>query len=50
MAQLLHSDERAPGTQWIGCWVGSKTGLDVMAKIKILAPARNGILIVQPVT
>jgi hypothetical protein len=30
--------ERAPGTHWIGGWVGSRAGLDDMEKIKFLVP------------
>jgi len=26
--------ERAPGTQWTGSWVGSRVGLDAVAKVK----------------
>jgi hypothetical protein len=35
------SRERAPGTHWIGCWVGSRAGLDAVAKRKIPSPSRN---------
>jgi len=41
--------ERAPGTHWIGGWVGPRAGLDTE---KFPAPARNQTpptLIVQPV-
>jgi hypothetical protein len=30
--------ERAPGTHWIGGWVGPRTGLDDVEKRKILDP------------
>jgi hypothetical protein len=30
------SRKRAPGTHWIGSWVGPRTGLDAMEKRKIL--------------
>jgi hypothetical protein len=30
--------ERAPGTHWIGGWVGSSVGLDAMVKRKIPSP------------
>jgi hypothetical protein len=35
--------ERATGTHWIGGWVGSRAGLDLVQKKrkKSLAPARN---------
>jgi hypothetical protein len=33
----LHSGERAPGTHWIGCWVGLRAGLDAAGK-KNLSP------------
>jgi hypothetical protein len=44
--------ERAPGTQWIGGWVGPRTVLDAMVKIKIPSPRRESnprTPIVQPV-
>jgi hypothetical protein len=44
--------ERAPGTLWIGGWVGPRTVLDAAVKKKIPSPHRelNPItLIVQPV-
>jgi len=28
----LHPAEKAPGTHWIGSWVGPRAGLDVMTK------------------
>jgi hypothetical protein len=31
--------ERAPGTQWIGGWVGPRAGLDTVVKRKIPSPA-----------
>jgi hypothetical protein len=33
--------ERAPGTQWIGGWVGPRFGLDVVLKGKIPSPSRE---------
>jgi len=33
--QLLYLWERAPGTHWIGGWVGPRAVLDVMVKRKI---------------
>jgi len=42
--------ERAPGTHWIGGLVGTRAGLDAVAKRKNLAPAWNLTLIVQQVT
>jgi hypothetical protein len=33
--------ERAPVAHWIGGWMGSRFCLDVMAKIRISATARN---------
>jgi hypothetical protein len=41
----------APGTHWIGSWVGPRTGLDAMVKRKnpITAPAGKWILVVLPV-
>jgi hypothetical protein len=32
----LYPKERAPGTHWIGEWVGLKAGLDAVVKRKIL--------------
>jgi hypothetical protein len=31
--------ERAPGTHWIGGWVGPRAGLDAVVKRKFQAPA-----------
>jgi hypothetical protein len=36
--------ERAPGTHWIGGWVGSRAFLDAVAKRKIPSPAENRTL------
>jgi hypothetical protein len=33
--------ERAPGTPWVGCWVGPRTVLDAVVKRKILSPHRE---------
>jgi hypothetical protein len=42
--------ERAPGTRWIGFWVGPRTSLDVVMKRKILSPCRDSNPpIIQPV-
>jgi hypothetical protein len=44
--------ERAPGTHWIGGWVGPRAVLDAVVKRKILIPHRESnprTLIVQPV-
>jgi hypothetical protein len=45
------SRERAPGTHWIGGWVGPRAGLDAVAKRRIPSPRResNSDPIVQPV-
>jgi hypothetical protein len=32
----LTPEERAPGTHWIGGWVGPRAGLDAVQKRKIL--------------
>jgi hypothetical protein len=34
-ARALYSRERAPGTHWIGGWVGPRTGLDDMEKKRV---------------
>jgi hypothetical protein len=34
----LYPGERAPGTNWIGGWVGTRTGLDDVEKRKFLPP------------
>jgi hypothetical protein len=34
--QLLYPGERAPGTHWIGDWVGPRTCLDVKKKFLFL--------------
>jgi hypothetical protein len=39
------SRERAPGTRWIGGWVGSRTSLEDMEKLKFL-PSSG--LVLQP--
>jgi hypothetical protein len=33
--------ERAPGTHWIGGWVGSRAGLDAVVTRKIPSPYRD---------
>jgi hypothetical protein len=33
--------DRAPGTNWIGGWVGPRAGLDAVAKIKVPCPNRK---------
>jgi hypothetical protein len=46
------SRERAPGTHWIGGWVGSRADLEVVVKRKILSLRRESNLrtpIVQPI-
>jgi hypothetical protein len=43
--------ERAPGTHWIGGWVGLRAGLDTVVKRKIPSPRRESNpdhAIVQP--
>jgi hypothetical protein len=40
---------KAPGTHWIGGWVGSRADLDAMQKRKNLAPGGNGTPTVEPV-
>jgi hypothetical protein len=44
--------ERAPGTHWIGGWVGTRTVLDVVVKRKIPSPHRESnprTPIIQPI-
>jgi hypothetical protein len=36
LQRFLPPRETAPGTHWIGGWVGPKTGLDVVDKRNIL--------------
>jgi hypothetical protein len=36
--------ERDPGTHWIEVWVGPRTGLDAVVKIKIPSPCRESSL------
>jgi hypothetical protein len=38
----LPPKERAPGTHWIGSWVGFRAGLDAVVKRKIPSPCRGG--------
>jgi hypothetical protein len=33
--------ERAPGTHWVGGWVGPSAGLDTVSKRKFPSPRRN---------
>jgi hypothetical protein len=45
--------ERAPGTHWIGGWVGPRAGLDTIVKRKIFGPCQESnprTPIVQAVT
>jgi len=37
----LYARGRAPGTHWIGGWVGPRAGLDAIANRKIPAPPGN---------
>jgi hypothetical protein len=39
--------EKAPGTHWIGLWVGLRARLEAVAMRKIPASAGNRILVVQ---
>jgi hypothetical protein len=44
--------ERAPGTHWIGGWVGPRAGLDAVVKTKIPSPrweSNSRTQIVQPI-
>jgi hypothetical protein len=44
--------ERDPGTHWIGDWVGTRDGLDVVVKRNIPSPLRESnsrTQIIQPV-
>jgi hypothetical protein len=44
--------ERAPGTHWIGGWVGPRAGLDAVVERKIPSPCRESnprTATVQPV-
>jgi hypothetical protein len=44
------SSEKAPGTHWLGGWVGPRTDLDVVAKRKIPSPCRDSNPpIIQPI-
>jgi len=47
MPSLLYPLRKSTGTQWIGGWVGPRTGFDVVAR-KISCPARNQTLVIQP--
>jgi hypothetical protein len=54
-SQPLYLRERAPGTHWIGGWVGPRAGLNVMVKRKIPSPTTQResnprTPIVQPTT
>jgi hypothetical protein len=40
--------ERAPGTHWIGGWVGPRADLDAVAMKKISIPASNRTLEPRP--
>jgi hypothetical protein len=59
MSGQLHPRERAPGTHWIGGWVGPRVGLDDVKNRKFLTlpglefrpigrPARNQLLYQLP--
>jgi hypothetical protein len=40
----------APGTHWIGGWVGPRANLDVVVKRKVLSPCQDlNLLIIQPI-
>jgi hypothetical protein len=39
----------APGTHWIGGWVGLRSGLDAVVRGKFPTPAGNQTPVVQPV-
>jgi hypothetical protein len=45
----LTPGERAPGTHWIGGWVGPRTGLNIVDKRNIFPPAANPNPAVRPV-
>jgi len=45
----LISESRAPGTHWIGDWVGPRSGLDAVVKNPINFPAGNSTPAVQPI-
>jgi hypothetical protein len=47
LAALPHR-ERVFGTHWIGGWVDSSAGLDMVAKRKTPAPAEDQTLVIQP--
>jgi len=48
MHRPLSPGVRAPGTPWIGGWVGPRAGVDVMAnRSPIIAPARYKTSVVQ---
>jgi hypothetical protein len=36
--------ERAPGTHWIGGWLGPRAGLDVVVRRKVPSPYRESNL------
>jgi hypothetical protein len=40
-ASLFTPKERAPGTHWIGGWVGPRAGLDAVVKRNISRPYRD---------
>jgi hypothetical protein len=39
--QSLYPKKRAPGTQWIGGWVGPRVVLDTVVKRKIPSPCQE---------
>jgi hypothetical protein len=44
----LNAGETAPGTHWIGDWVGPRAVMYAVAKRKTTTPAKNRTPIVQP--
>jgi hypothetical protein len=46
----LPQGHKAPGTHWVGDWVGTRAGLDVAEKIKILhcRESNPGFLVHRP--
>jgi hypothetical protein len=48
-SQWLYPRERAPGTHWIGSWVGPRAGLEAAEYIKSLPPIGNRTPVVHPI-